>query len=225
MTLTEKPKASSDQKRRNSPAPRKRNAAITRERILKAAMEEFCAKGFNGARMDRIVEDADCNIRMAYHYFGDKEGLYLTVLEGVYNQLRSRESELELKHMAPEEGVKTLVEFTFDYMANHPEFVSMISNENMMKGKFLHQSENVPKKTTPLVQAIRNLLKRGQVTGVFKPGVDPVQLYVSILSLSYVHISNRHTLSIIFSQDLDDPEWLNDRRKHAYEVIIGFLRP
>ena len=91
MALSKKLKSQSEQKRYGSLAPRRRNAAKTRERILKAAMEEFCAKGFDGARMDRIVEYAGCNIRMAYHYFGDKEGLYLTVLEEVYNQLRSRE--------------------------------------------------------------------------------------------------------------------------------------
>ena len=225
MAASKKLKSQSEQKRHGSLAPRRRNAAETRERILKAAMEEFCAKGFDGARMDRIVEYAGCNIRMAYHYFGDKEGLYLTVLEDVYNQLRSRERKLDLKHMAPEDGIKALIEFTFDHMANHPEFVSLISNENTMKGKFLHQSKNVPKTTTPLVQAIRDLLKRGQKAKVFRRGVDPVQLYVSILSLSYVHISNRHTLSIIFHQDLEDTKWLRTRRKHACDIIIGFLRP
>ena len=49
--------------------PRKRDPAATRARILDAATQEFCAKGFDGARMEQIVARAECNIRMAYHYF------------------------------------------------------------------------------------------------------------------------------------------------------------
>jgi hypothetical protein len=75
----------------------------------------------------------------------------------------------------------------------------------------------------PLVQSIRALLRRGQGQGVFRKRVDPVQLYVSILSLSYVHISNKYTLSITFGRDLTDIEWLAARRNHVREMILRFL--
>jgi len=207
------------------PAPlRRRDAAATRERLLKAALAEFCEKGFSGARTATIAARAKCNIRMLYHYFGSKESLYLAALERVYQQLRSREEELDLLHLDPLSAMSALVEFTFDHMLEHQEFIRMISNENTLNGRYLKKSKFVPQASTPLVKTIRNLLRRGQKEGVFRKNVDPIQLYISILSLSYVHVSNRHTLSITFQQDLSDPKWLAERRRHAREVILGFLR-
>ncbi len=204
--------------------PRKRDPAATRARILDAATQEFCAKGFDGARMEQIVARAECNIRMAYHYFGRKENIYLAVLEHAYEQVRSREAQLDLKHLAPIAGMKALIEFTFDHIASHPEFIGLMMAENLQKGRFLKKSTQVPEGTIPLVEAIRNLLNRGKKAGVFRSNVDPVQLYITILSVSYVHISNRYTLSIIFRQDLHDEAWLCERKRHACDVVLGYLQ-
>ena len=65
---------------------KKRDAAATRARILQAAMEEFAAKGLD-ARIEDITEMAGANRRMAYYYFGSKEGLYLAALEAAYFEL------------------------------------------------------------------------------------------------------------------------------------------
>lgn len=205
--------------------PRKRDAVATRERILNAATKEFSSRGFDGAGMERIVKAADCNIRMAYHYFQDKERLYIAVLESVYTQLRSREAELDLQHLEPLQAMKALIEFTFDHMAGHLEFISLTSSENIMRGRYLNQSSAVTKMTMPLVDALREVLSRGEEAGVFRRKVDPIQLYISIVSLSYFHISNRHTLAIIFHKDLEDKKWLRERKKHACDVVLAFLQP
>lgn len=209
--------------RRSTPRAR-RNAGETRERLLQAATGEFCERGYDGARMERIVRNAGCNIRMAYHYFGDKEGLYLTVLEHIYEDLRSKERELNFMHLEPVAGMRALVEFTFDHMADHPEFIALVRNENMLGGRMLKKSGKVAQQSTPLVGMIRETLGRGEKAGLFRPDVDPLQLYVSILSLSLTHISNLHTLSTIFEKDLADPVWLAERRKHAVEVILAYLQ-
>ncbi len=212
-------------RRLSSRPPQKRDAAATRERVLKAALAEFCEKGFGGARTASIATRAECNIRMLYHYFGNKEGIYLAALELVYAQLRAREEELDLLHLGPEEGMAALVEFTYDHMLSHQEFISMIGIENIQQGSFLRRSKAVPQGAMPLVKSIETLLQEGQKQGIFRKKVDPVQLYVSILSLSYVHISNKHTLSITFGQDLTNAEWLRARREHVREMILGFLKP
>jgi AcrR family transcriptional regulator len=202
---------------------RKRDAAATREKLLKAALAEFCEKGFGGARTAAIAAHAGCNIRMLYHYFGNKEGVYLASLEHVYDQLRAREEELDLLHLDPVEGMAAFVEFTFDHMLSHPEFIHMIGIENIHRGEFLRQLKSVPQGATPLVETIQTLLQRGQEQNLFRKQVNPVQLYVSILSLSFVHISNKHTLSITFGEDLTDSEWLAERRTHVREMTLGFL--
>ncbi len=205
-------------------APRhKRDAVATRERLLKAALAEFCEKGLGGARTAGIAARAKCNIRMLYHYFGNKEGIYLASLELVHAQLRAREEELDLLHLDPAAGIAALVEFTYDHILAHQEFIKMICSENTQQGKFLRRLKSVPQGAMPLVKSIETLLRRGRKQGIFRKRVNPVQLYVSILSLSYVHISNRHTLSITFGQDLTDGKWLAARRKHVRDMVLGFL--
>lgn len=203
--------------------PQKRNAEETRERLMLAATQEFCERGYDGARIERIAKNARCNIRMAYHYFEGKEGLYLAVLERVYSELRQKEKELNLEHLDPASGMRRLIEFTFDHMGAHPEFIKLVVNENLLSGRMLKKSSKVVHETTPLVGMINGALERGEKVGIFRPGVDPMQLYVSILSLSFVHISNRYTLSIIFEKDLGEPKWLQERRTHAADVIMSYL--
>jgi TetR/AcrR family transcriptional regulator len=208
---------------KENPSPRRRDAVATRTILLQAALTEFCEKGFSGARTADIAKLAGCNIRMLYHYFGSKEGAYLAALEHVYDQVRSHEESLDLLHLDPVEGIVTLVEFTHDYMVSHQEFIRMMGIENIHHGKFLRQSKTVPQAAMPLMDSIKALLGRGQVQGVFRKNVDPLQLYVSILSLCYLHSSNKYTLSITFGEDLTDANWLTERRKHAREMILGFL--
>ena len=206
-----------------APVRPKRDAAATREKILRVGIKEFCAHGYSGARTARIAKRAQCNIRMLYHYFGSKEALYIAALERVYGEIRAEEERLDLLHLGPVEGVAALVEFTFDYMASHQDFAQLVIIENIQKGKFLRKSKQVPRVTLSLVESIEDLLKRGQKEGLFRKKVDPVQLYISILSLSLLHISNRHTLSVTYGQDLTDPEWLAERRRHARDMTLGYL--
>jgi hypothetical protein len=83
----------------------------------------------------------------------------------------------------------------------------------------------VPALTDHLVDALRDLLSRGEAEGSFRPGVDPVQLYLTILAVSNIHLSNRYTLSTMFQMDFADPQWLEARCAHARAVVLGFLRP
>lgn len=202
----------------------KRDATATRERILAAGVDEFCEHGYGSARIERITRRADCNIRMIYHYFGSKEGLYLAALEKVYERIRTAEAQLDLEHLDPGTAISRLVEFTYDHMRDHPDFVQLVVNENILRGRVIRESETVPRMSLPLVSTIRDLLARGEAQGQFRHGVDPLQLYISILALSYIHLSNKYTLSITYGQDLGDPEWLAERREHVKTMVLSYLR-
>jgi TetR/AcrR family transcriptional regulator len=205
-------------------APRKRDPIMTRDRVLRAGIVQFCRHGYTGARIDQIAKRAGCNMRMIYHYFGSKEKLYLAVLERVFGELRLEESRLHLEHLDPETGMLRLVEFTMDHLGRHPEFVALLGNENLLRGKYLRRSQVVPRASAPLLEAIRGLLERGRREGAYARDVDALQLYVSILSLCYVHVSNRYTLSITFNRDITDVEWLDARRKHIQQMVLAYLR-
>jgi TetR/AcrR family transcriptional regulator len=212
-----------------SPLPevekRPRNAAATRERILKAAVAEFAEHGFSGARMDAIAQRSESNMRMLYHYYGSKEDLYLVVLEQVYADIRRQEGMLNLDKLAPEQAMLKLFDFTYSYFGDHPEVVSLWSGENMLRGRFLSKSNRAAELTSPLLAAIEETLKRGEEEQLFRPNIDPLQLYVSMVALSYFHLSNAYTLSAIFRSNLHSKKWKVERRRHATDLLMSYLRP
>jgi AcrR family transcriptional regulator len=209
----------------NKARAQRRNPARTAEAILKAAEAEFAGKGLGGARIDGIARRAGTNKRMIYHYFGSKVALYLAVLERVYVALRGTEQTLDLEHLAPRDAIAALVRSNIDYRAQHPELISLINNENLHRARHLKKSKLVRKLHSPLIAAIARILRRGAAEGVFRAGVDPVQLYISIAALGYFYCSNNWTLSTIFGRDLMAPRALAARREHMVEMILGYLRP
>lgn len=204
---------------------RPRNAAATRDRILKAAIAEFAEHGFSGARMDAIAQRSKSNMRMLYHYYGSKEDMYLVVLEHVYSDIRHREELLRLDKLAPEQAMLKLFDFTFSYFANHPEVVSLWSGENMLRGRFLSKSNRAAEMSSPLLTLIETTLKRGEEEKVFRADIDPLQLYVSMVALSYFHLSNAYTLSAIFSTNLHSKKWKAERKRHTTDLLMSYLRP
>lgn len=207
----------------DAPAPRKRNAERTRKAILAAALKEFSAAGYAGARIERIVKAAKCNIRMLYHYFGDKKGLYLAVLEAAYEDLRGREAELTIDFDQPLEGFFALQRFTFDYFEKNPRIDGLLRNENLLQGKFVSQSRKVTETAFPLRRTIERLIESGQKQGLFRDHLDPVQIYVTIAAMSRFHLANGYSLSVTLDTDMSQADWRRARLAHALEVLEGYL--
>ncbi len=202
-----------------------RDPERTRAMILAAATAEITAKGLGGARVDEIAERAGVNKRMIYHYFGDKDGLYLAVLEAAYQEIRSEEVKLDLGKRDPVEGMRELAQFTWNYYRNHPEFLSLLATENLHRAAYLKRSKKIRELHSPFVGMIGDLLQRGAKAKVFRKNVDPVELYISIAALGFFYMSNRYTLSTIFGRDLTAPESLKARGEHMLDVVLGYLRP
>jgi AcrR family transcriptional regulator len=202
-----------------------RDPERTSAAILAAAVKEFTEKGYGGARIEEIAERANVNKRMLYHYFGDKEALYLAVLEGAYVSIRTAEGKLHLSSRDPLEGMRELTKFTWRYFIEHPEFLSILNTENLHKAKYLKRSARIFDLHSPFVALIQDLLERGAAQGVFRSDADPVNVYVSIASLGAFYLSNRYTLSTIFRRDLGSPEQLDAWGAHIETVILSYLRP
>ncbi|MFD1381283.1 TetR/AcrR family transcriptional regulator [Fodinicurvata halophila] len=201
-----------------------RDPVRTRRRILQAATEEFAAKGLEGARTDEIARRSGANKRMIYHYFSSKEGLFQAVLEKAYADIRGSEKRLRLTQRDPVDAMAQLVGFSFDWFHRHPEFAKLLNEENLYEGVHVESSAKARSLNMPLVDMIQELLERGEASGQFRSGVDPVQLYISIAGISYFFFSNRFTLSAIFSRDLASRPELEQRRQHVIDVILGYLR-
>ena len=195
----------------------------TKAAILAASLKEFTEKGFGGARIDAIAARANINKRMLYHYFGGKEALYVEVLELSYAAIRAAEAELDLAHRDPREAMRELVLFTWHYYQDHPEFLSLLGTENLLRGRFVKRSNRVVAMNTPLIAALQDVLERGRRAKQFRPGIDPLDVYLSLAGMGFFYLSNRWTLSTVFRRNLMDKVELDRWGEHIVDVILHFV--
>lgn len=200
-----------------------RDADATQKRILSAARKEFAKSGLGGARVDIISERAKANKRMIYHYFESKEKLFQRVLEDAYLDIRTAEQELELDHLEPKEALETLVRFTWDYYLKNPEFITLVNSENLHKAKHLKKSDVLPHSSRQLVGLVDGILSRGEKTGVFRQGIDPVQLNITIAAIGYYYLTNRFTGTILFERDFMEESELDARLAFNIETITRLV--
>jgi AcrR family transcriptional regulator len=205
-------------------APRTNDPERTMADIIEVATHEFSEKGLAGARIDVIAEAMRTSKRMIYYYFGSKEGLYVAVLEDAYRRIRVIEADLHLEDLQPEDALRKLVGFTVDYQLANPDFIRLVMNENMYRGEFLAQSKAIQKLNVPAIDAVRRVYERGLAAGVFRSGIDPVDLHMSISALSVFNVANKHTFSLIFKRDLDSPAAIVARRDSIVEMVVRFVR-
>jgi AcrR family transcriptional regulator len=202
---------------------RVRDADRSQSTILAAARDEFAEYGLGGARVDRIAERAGLNKRLIYYYFEDKERLFQEVLEQAYRDIRAEETQLRLLELDPPTAVRRLIEFTWDYYLQHPEFLTLLNSANLHKARHLAESKRARELNSPLIETLAAVLERGRREGTFRGGVDPVQLYVSIAGMAYFYLSNSYTLSAIFGRELLAPKARSERLSHMTDVILGYL--
>lgn len=207
--------------------PRRRKEALgatTRDVLLKAAKEAFAARGLEGARVDDIAARAGINKQLVYHYFGSKDGLYTAVLEEIYREIREREQELHLASFPAEEAMRRLVEFSFDYLADHPEFVALIADENAHAGRHLQGSVQVAEMNRPIIDLLRETLERGMAEGIFRKGLEPLHIYLSIAGMAFFYFANTHTLSRVFNRSLRSETAIAERRAHIVDFVLNAIR-
>lgn len=204
---------------RNGRQVRSRDPERTKAQILDAALKEFAAHGYDGSTIHKIARRAACNPRLIYHYFGSKDDLYLAALRQVYSEIRAEESKLQLDTLPPREAIVRLAGFTFDFFDRNGPFVAITRSENLLSGQFVRQIPELKDNANPLIDKIAAVLQRGVKEGVFRAGIDPLQLYVSIVALSAHHINAAHTLSATFGTDFMASDWRNARRDHVIALV------
>ncbi|WCT72869.1 TetR/AcrR family transcriptional regulator [Sphingomonas naphthae] len=201
-----------------------RSADRTRKQILEIATEEFADKGYSGARIDEIAERTNTSKRMIYYYFESKEGLYRSVLAQAYARIRRTEAVAELESMPPAEAMARLTEITFDYHSEHPEFVRLVMNENIQRGAMIGSIDSTQTRSDSVVGMIGELIRRGEADGVFREGLDPLQLHMTMSALSFYNVSNRYTFEKVFSYHMGSPEAVATRRAIVVETVLRYCR-
>jgi AcrR family transcriptional regulator len=202
---------------------RSRDADRSRQKILSAASLEFAAYGLSGARVDRIAEKSGLNKRLIYYYFKSKDILFTAALENAYADIREAEHKLKLIDLDPIEAIKCLLSFNWQYYLENPQFISLLNSENLLRGQHINTSSQAKMTNSGLIETLGSILEKGRVKGVFRGGIDPVQLYISIAGLAYFYLSNQHTLGAIFDRNLLSPKALDQRLSHMQDLLMGYV--
>ena len=207
-----------------APAPkRRRNKDLTREDILDIATAEFADKGYSGARVDDIAQRTHTTKRMIYYYFTDKETLYRAVLERSYRLIRELEQTLDITGLEPIAAIRALAELTFDHHEQHPEFIRMVANENMLRGEHIQRSPALAGLGAPAVDLLTHILRQGQDSGLFRTDVDALDIHMLISSYCVFRVANRYTFQALFDRDLTAPDLREHLRTMLSDVVVSFL--
>ncbi|MQY22598.1 TetR/AcrR family transcriptional regulator [Nocardia macrotermitis] len=206
------------------PTPkRRRNKDLTREDILDVATAEFADKGYSGARVDDIAQRTHTTKRMIYYYFTDKETLYQAVLERSYRLIRELEQTLDISGLEPIAAIRAVAELTFDHHEQHPEFIRMVANENILRGEHIRRSPALTGLGAPAVDLLTHILRQGQDAGLFRTDVDALDIHMLISSYCVFRIANQYTFHALFDRDLTAPDLREHLRTMLGDVVVSFL--
>ena len=201
-----------------------RDAARTQAEILDVATQEFARAGYDGARVDEIAARTRTTKRMIYYYFGGKEQLFTAVLERAYSVIREAEQQLDVEHLDPVAAIRRLAELTFDHHEQHPDFIRLVSIENIHRAEHLPHTASIRSTNLGIVQTIAGILERGRKDGVFRAEIDPVDLHMLISAFCFFRVSNRHTFGTIFRRDLSEPGLRETHRRMIGDAVIRLLQ-
>lgn len=203
---------------------RNNDADVTRNNILEIAAREFAAKGLAGARIDEIAEKTNSSKRMIYYYFGGKEELYRAVLEQSYAGIRAREEAQNVESLPADEALAVHVGSTFDYHNQHPEFVRLVMNENIHNAAHLAHIPGLKDRNQQVIATMQAIIDKGVAAGIFKDGLDPIDLHMTISALAFYNVSNRATFGLNFGRDMGAPEQIAKRRAHIIDIVLGSVK-
>jgi TetR/AcrR family transcriptional regulator len=200
-----------------------RDSIRTQEKILAAAQAEFARRGYDGARIDAIVARAKISKNLLYHYFRGKEDLYIRILERTYETLRRRQSDISVAGLDPLNAMIRLCENTFRVFVEEPDVIVMLNTENLHRARHIGKSTIIRTMYDKLSETLRGILREGEEQGVFRKGIDPVELYISMSGLGYFYLSNQYTLSLLFNRKLAAPENIEHRQAHLVDMVLSYL--
>ncbi len=211
--------------RRNGPGKAK-NAALSRRKILKTALMEFTAHGFDGARMDTIANKAKVNKQLIYYYYKSKDNLFIEALKECYRRLREVEAGIDFSSLTAYEGILKLVEANWAYYEKNPQLIYLLASENLLNARHIKKRQTefweINKQWLEVTQS---LIDKGRIDHSIRDGLNPIQLNISIAGLIIFSIMNKETLSLSMNVDLHGDEAKKERLSHIKDIIATWICP
>ncbi|MCM2293221.1 TetR family transcriptional regulator [Allorhizobium sp. BGMRC 0089] len=192
--------------------------------ILQAAIHEFALNGLHGARIDAIVARSNINKRILYHHFKDKESLYRAALLEIVTHLRQAElRQLQTPYPSASDSICAFARFLWRYCLENPYFVSFVSGENHLKGKYMLDESGMSGSHAPFLENFKALLTQGVSEGQFRSGLNALRTYMTISGLCFYYIHNRFTLMAAYGTDLETEEALQAWEDHIVTLLLASI--
>jgi len=203
---------------------RKRAALATRETILRAAIKVFSKYGLSGGSIDKISHAARSHDRMIYYYFGNKDGLFVAALEEIYRRFNEAEAKLVLDVENAEASMRQIIQFILHYYRDHPEFITILNSENLLRGQHISKSRTAREYSTAAIGVIEQTLVRGCAQGLFRSEIRPRDIYLMIASLGYFYQSNRFTLTAFLGENLESPKVFAEWEEFVTNTVLRTIK-
>ncbi|HWF01651.1 MAG TPA: TetR/AcrR family transcriptional regulator [Caulobacteraceae bacterium] len=201
------------------------NPARTKDLILGSALAEFAENGFGGARIEVIAKNANVNKQALYYHFENKDGLYKATIEYSYQMMRALDSKAVDDSLPPPVRLREFISTYFENINAHQSVVELVAEENRLRGRHIKNSSVVVDVNAPFVERVRSIYADGVAAGDFRAGVDPNQLWITIVSISQFYFSNAYTISHILKENLRTRAMTAVRKAHVIDFVLAALRP
>jgi AcrR family transcriptional regulator len=201
------------------------SAIATRQQILKAAIEVFSTFGYEGGSTEKISKLANSHDRMIYYYFGNKQGLYIAAIQEIYKRFNEAEAKIKLDIDKPVDALKEIAHFIWNYYQKHPEFITLLNNENLHRGEYVSQSRDTKELSSPAISVVEQVLDKGKSLGLFRQDIAARDLYLLIASMGYFYLSNRYTLSAFLGEKITTRDKLAHWGQFIDDVVLRTVSP
>lgn len=193
----------------------------TKEAILKAAIDEFSEFGLAGGRVDRISTRAGFNKQALYYHYRDKEGLFEAALAYGYQKFSFANDEWLADVEDPMAAMSDLLDKIFDTVSENKNHISLISEENKLKGRHLYGDvlKSIKGYTDSIKKTIACIVSSGQEKGVMSNNIDVDYLYMCIIGNAIFYFNHSHTLSRIFDKDTLEENNIN-LYKESFKIFF-----
>ena len=212
-------------KKRNRPPREAESNLPARERLLAAALREFGEKGFAGARVEKITRDANANKQLVYHYFGNKEALFKSVLELAYKQYTGDASRLSIESLDAKTALRRFIDTMFRPSSGTVYFNQILQDENRFGARHVKPLVSVKQTYVEVIGLVQSILAKGVQEGVFRRGIDPREFYISLVGLFNLRTVNARTLGAAIGVPLHTRAGMARSRAEAFDFVLRGIAP
>src|SRR4029453_17843015 len=201
-----------------TPAPmaaRTERRTDRRRQILGAAVKVFAAKGFHAARVGDVAEEAGVAYRLVYHYFSSKDELLETIFRSTWTDMLARVREVEASGVSATEAVRQVTALLLRTWRRDPDLVRVLVREVT---RSQHVQQEI-KEIAEAMEALENIVRRGQETGEFRPELDP-----RLAAVVFYGALDEVLTSWVLGQLPDRDEDIERAERDVVALLTGGLR-